>query len=386
MDTAVSYHQSLKTYRSPEEVVSVLQPSYPVFCVRPHKIRAIARQFLEGFPGEVLYAVKCNPEAHILDTLYAAGIRHFDTASLAEVSLVADRLADAKTYFMHPVKSREAIHQSYQQYGVRHFVVDHVSELEKISEIVADRDDVVIVVRLAIHYDGAVYELSSKFGATVEEAITLVQKAIHKGFRYGVAFHVGSQCLDGDGFVQGLELVDQVINQAGESPVCVDVGGGFPGEYTNSQGQVMGQYFESIRYGLQKLSLPEDCLVLCEPGRALCVDGESLITQVHLRKNNAVYLNDGMYGSFIEEKYKLHLPVRMVSTRRFSEQKKEFTIYGPTCDSLDIFPRTISLPEDVQEGDWIEFDRIGAYGAACRTHFNGFFADTFVAVENDFDD
>ena len=92
MDTAVSYHQSLKTYRSPEEVVSVLQPSYPVFCVRPHRIRAIARQFLEGFPGEVLYAVKCNPEAHILDTLYAAGIRHFDTASLAEVSLVADRL------------------------------------------------------------------------------------------------------------------------------------------------------------------------------------------------------------------------------------------------------------------------------------------------------
>jgi ornithine decarboxylase len=363
-----------------------LQPSYPVFCVRPHKIRAIARQFLEGFPGEVLYAVKCNPEAHILDTLYAAGIRHFDTASLAEVSLVADRLADAKTYFMHPVKSREAIHQSYQQYGVRHFVVDHVSELEKISEIVADRDDVVIVVRLAIHYDGAVYELSSKFGATVEEAITLVQKAIHKGFRYGVAFHVGSQCLDGDGFVQGLELVDQVINQAGESPVCVDVGGGFPGEYTNSQGQVMGQYFESIRSGLQKLSLPEDCRVLCEPGRALCVDGESLITQVHLRKNNAVYLNDGMYGSFIEEKYKLHLPVRMVSTRRFSEQKKEFTIYGPTCDSLDIFPRTISLPEDVQEGDWIEFDRIGAYGAACRTHFNGFFADTFVTVENNFDD
>jgi ornithine decarboxylase len=38
----------------------------------------------------------------------------------------------------------------------------------------------------------------------------------------------------------------------------------------------------------------------------------------------------------------------------------------------------------VAEGDWLEFGCIGAYGTACRTHFNGFFADTFVAVENDF--
>ena len=58
---------------------------------------------------------------------------------------------------------------------------------------------------------------------------------------------------------------------------------------------------------------------MCEPGRALCVDGESLITQVHLRKDDALYLNDGMYGSFIEEKYNLHLPIRLVATRDFSD-------------------------------------------------------------------
>ena len=84
MDTAVSHRLNLETYRSPEEVVAHLKPSYPVFCVRPHKIDAVARQFIEGFPGDVLYAVKCNPEPHMLDLLYQAGIRHFDTASLAE--------------------------------------------------------------------------------------------------------------------------------------------------------------------------------------------------------------------------------------------------------------------------------------------------------------
>jgi ornithine decarboxylase len=93
-----------------------------------------------------------------------------------------------------------------------------------------------------------------------------------------------------------------------------------------------------------------------------------------------------MYGSFIEEKLGLQLPARMVGSRPFASQTKEYTLYGPTCDSLDIFPRPISLPVDVAEGDWIEFGRIGAYGTACRTQFNGFYADTFVKVESDFGD
>ncbi|MEK9785872.1 MAG: type III PLP-dependent enzyme [Gammaproteobacteria bacterium] len=384
MDSAVSHRSNLVSYASPEAVVADLRPSEPVFCVRPHKIDAIAHEFLNGFPGDVLYAVKCNPEPHMLDALYAAGIRHFDTASLAEVALVSDRLPEATCYFMHPVKSREAIESAHRNYAVRHYVVDHLSELEKIADVIPPSRDTIIVVRLAIHYAGAVYELSSKFGAGVDEAIALSRAALAKGFGYGIAFHVGSQCLDGEGFVEGLKLVGEVIRAVGETPACVDVGGGFPGEYLNSRGQSMSQYFKSVRDGLAEIDLPEDVPVLCEPGRALCVDGESLIVQVHLRKDDAVYLNDGMYGSFIEEKYKLHLPVRMVATRDFSGEMREFTAYGPTCDSLDIFPRKIALPADVREGDWIEFDRIGAYGAACRTHFNGFFADTFVAVRCDF--
>ncbi|NBP95201.1 MAG: hypothetical protein EBU28_07425 [Gammaproteobacteria bacterium] len=138
-------------------------------CVRRHKIDAVAHEFLDGFPGHVLYAVKCNPEPHMLDALYAAGVRHFDTASLAEVALVSDRLPDARCYFMHPVKSREAIESAHRNYGVSHYVVDHSTELEKIADVITPSRETVIVVRLAIHYAGAVYELSSKFGAAVSK-------------------------------------------------------------------------------------------------------------------------------------------------------------------------------------------------------------------------
>ena len=375
---------ALPVYRSPEGMVEVLRPSYPVYCVRTAKIREVAKIFLRGFPGDVLYAVKCNSEPHMLQELYQAGIRHFDTASLPEIALVSEMFSDGQTYFMHPVKSRAAISSAYRDYGVRYYVVDHPSELEKISDLIDPSPEVVIVVRIAVEHSGAVYELSSKFGASVHMAVDLAKGAIRRGYSYGFAFHIGSQCLDPGGYGLGLDLVREALDNLDQPPACVDVGGGFPADYINSHGPDLETYLDAISVAVARLNLPESCRLLCEPGRGLCAEGESLIVQVQLRKDNSLYLNDGMYGSMIEEKLGLRLPVRMVASRDFSADVLLYTAYGPTCDSLDVYPAPLELPADVQEGDWIEFGRIGAYGTACRTRFNGFFPDTFVVVESEF--
>ena len=67
-------------------------PKHPVYCIYPHVYREIAAEFLAGFPGRVLYAVKANPEPTILKLLIDSGVRHFDCASLPELErLVADK-------------------------------------------------------------------------------------------------------------------------------------------------------------------------------------------------------------------------------------------------------------------------------------------------------
>ncbi len=58
-----------------------------------------------------------------------------------------------------------------------------------------------------------------------------------------------------------------------------------------------------------------------------------------------------------------------------------FRVYGPTCDTLDLLPRPLLLSADMQAGDFIVFEAIGAYSVAVRTNFNGFFPDTWVVVE-----
>ena len=73
------------------DLVAVERPEEPMHCLRPAAIAAAARAFVAGFPGETLYAVKCNPEPAVLRALWEGGVRRFDCASAAEVSLVAEQ-------------------------------------------------------------------------------------------------------------------------------------------------------------------------------------------------------------------------------------------------------------------------------------------------------
>ena len=47
------------------------------------------------------------------------------------------------------------------------------------------------------------------------------------------------------------------------------------------------------------------------------------------------------------------------------------TIFGPTCDSLDIVFNRVSDVPDLLVGDWLLFPACGAYTAAGATDFNG---------------
>ena len=125
---------AIPSFETIEQVIEELKPGYPIYCLRLAEIDRQARFFMDKFPGRVLYAVKCNPRLEVLQALYDAGIRHFDTASLAEIALIREHFPQADCYFMHPVKARAAISTAHQVYNVDHYVIDHEKELQKIIE------------------------------------------------------------------------------------------------------------------------------------------------------------------------------------------------------------------------------------------------------------
>ena len=245
---------------SVDDLFATERPDVPMHCLRPAAIRAAADEFVQAFPGHVLYAVKCNPEPSVLRAIHAGGVTHFDCASIAEVALVRQMFPAASIHFMHPIKARSAIREAWARHGVRDFVLDSAEELAKIlHEIAATgvEGELGLVVRLALPKGSAVLDLSGKFGALPEQAAELLRAARPHAVRLGISFHVGSQCLDPLAWRDALALVGNVIGDADVALDIVDVGGGFPVPYPDVEPPPLGAFLAEIEAGFERLDLPE---------------------------------------------------------------------------------------------------------------------------------
>jgi ornithine decarboxylase len=357
--------------------------------VRPGVVAVAARWFQDKFKGDVFYAVKANPSPWVIETLAAAGVSSFDVASVPEIELVSRHAPGARMAFMHPVKSRAAIAAAYFDHGVRIFALDTHEELAKILEATGGAPDLTLMVRLAVQAEGASYSLSGKFGVDLHEApaLLLAARRATQG-RMGVSFHVGSQCMRPTAFQAALAQANRAIVRAGVLVDVVDVGGGFPSVYPGMMPPEMGDYLDSIERGFAEMSVHEDTELWCEPGRALVAEATSILTKVELRKADALYLNDGSYGSLFDAAHmKWPFPVKLYRAEdgeadQVQSLLRPFRFYGPTCDSIDHMPGPFWLPEDVREGDYVEIGMLGAYGVAMNTRFNGFGDAETVAVED----
>lgn len=385
----ISIRGASKSLPSVEEAVRTLRPEEPLYCVRPGVIHAAASAFMAAFNGTVLYAVKCNPEPTVLRALWEGGVRHFDCASISEVQLVRRLFPDADIHFMHPVKSRSAIRESWLQHGVRDFVLDSQSELEKLMAELGKVESVGVdarpglFVRLGLPETGASINLSKKFGASFEVAVSLLRQARPLAGRLGVAFHVGSQCLDPTAWGDAVRLAGEVIRAAGVDVEVLDIGGGFPTSYPDMDPPPLAAFMAEIDAAYEALNMP-GLQLWSEPGRALVGGGASVVVQVQLRRDNMLYINDGVYGALADAgTLRGRFPTRLLRAgQREGAQDAAFGFFGPSCDSLDVMNGPFLLPEDVAEGDWIEVGQLGAYGMCLRTAFNGFDRAALVEVSD----
>jgi ornithine decarboxylase len=150
----------------------------------------------------------------------------------------------------------------------------------------------------------------------------------------------------------------------------------------------LSEYLASIDRGFADMMVHDTTELWCEPGRALVAEASSILTKVELRKGDALYLNDGSYGSLFDAAHtKWPFPVKLMRGEGGEAVEvegglKPYRFYGPTCDSIDHMPGPFWLPEDVREGDYIEIGMLGAYGVAMNTRFNGFGDAETVAVKD----
>ena len=124
-----------------------------------------------------------------------------------------------------------------------------------------------------------------------------------------------------------------------------------------------------------ELAVKHSCELMCEPGRALVAEAESVIVRVDARRDHSLYINDGAFGTLFDAAYLgFRFPARLIpSSRRKLKPLAEFSLYGPTCDSDDHMHGSLPAARMRARGRLYRDRPDSAPMAACwRTRFNGF--------------
>ncbi len=142
----------------------------------------------------------------------------------------------------------------------------------------------------------------------------------------------------------------------------LDVGGGFPSVYEEDVAPApLSAFMRTIVEGVDRLPIGERCRLMCEPGRALVAEAESLIVRVDARRGNELFINDGSYGTLFDATHMgFNFPVRLIGREaEAGEPMTAFSFWGPTCDTVDFMKGPFVLPARIKEGDYIEIGNTG---------------------------
>ncbi|MEQ9257938.1 MAG: type III PLP-dependent enzyme [Roseovarius sp.] len=367
------------TFSTPQEHIARVRPDAALFYFAPKALQAAARRFQAGFPGLVSYAVKANPEEAVLANLAAAGISAFDVASREEMRAVRAVCPGAVLHYNNPVRSVAEV-AAARAVGVVSCSVDAPGELAKLAPLPRETE---IAVRLALPVTGGAYDFGEKFGAGPEAATELLRQVAAMGFRPAITFHPGTQCAAPSAWGAYIAASAQVARAAGVRVGRLNVGGGFAAHRSGQAPDLEAIFGEIGRARVEAFGHDAPALV-CEPGRAMVAEAVTLCTRVKaLRESGAVFLNDGLYGGLHELR---DMPcsdrLRVLApdgTPRRGEPVAR-VVFGPTCDSVDRLPGEIGLPADMEEGDYVLFDGLGAYAQSLATGFNGYGPGEVVTV------
>ena len=360
----------------------------PIYLVSRKKILENYRLLDDSLPAvQLFYAVKANPQAEILSTLAGIGAG-FDVASRGEImaAVAAGANPHADLIFADTVKDPKQIAYAHG-IGLDDFTFDNPSE---ITQLARHAPGSYAHLRIAVSNEGAVAHLSHKFGARPDQAVELLRAARDGGLKpRGIAFHVGSQCLQPQRYVEALDTTRRIFDEATAAGIeleSVDIGGGFPVRYEDEDIDIAGTG-AIIDTHFNKLFGP-DVRLVAEPGRAVVGDAVCLVTKVISEAERDgrdwLYFDDGTYGSFLEVLlYRMRFPMKTNT----AGPAHPYVLAGPTCDCIDIFSRdrqgevcTVDLPE-MHLDDLLVVGSMGAYSFSEATRFNGFEPPAFVFID-----
>ncbi|MFA6460653.1 MAG: decarboxylase [Candidatus Woesearchaeota archaeon] len=242
--------------------------------------------------------------------------------------------------------------------GIKFFVVDNLPDLQILLDRLNNYNGKInLLLRAKLKENTINTERYFAFGINSIDLNRMVKeiRTNPKIDQVGVHFHRKSQNLSE---WELLEDFKDILEE--ENLNCinwVNIGGGLPAEYANTNEKVFHSILNKISQFKTYLN-EHNIKLMVEPGRFIAAPAIKLVTNILRIYDNNLIIDASVYNSDMDA---LIVPVKLkVENELPANQGKPYVVKGITPCSMDLFRYRVYL-DNPKEGDQIVFLNAGAY-------------------------
>lgn len=342
----------------------------------------VVRQSLMGLV-EIYYAVKANPNLHLLRFLnnVADGLDVSSGGELKQACLAGFEMA--KISFAGPAKTESELTTSIE-HGVGCISIESLRELidcVRLSRHLGRKANIMVRVNPQLVSRSFGMKMGGKaaqFGVDEEDLLPVLDclrtNTDAVNFR-GIHIYAGSQCFEPAGVVEGVEnclrIASWIEGEIGLPCTTINLGGGFGASHTEEDREL-----DVVALGKDLVPVLQEFLnssatkrkAIFELGRFLTADAGIYVARVIGRKQSRGKLfcmvdgglhhhlaAAGSFGAVMRSNFLLQ------NLSRPNAEKVRCSIAGPSCNPTDLLGIDVELPQP-EVGDLIAVLKSGSYG------------------------
>ncbi|MCT4288397.1 diaminopimelate decarboxylase [Elizabethkingia anophelis] len=349
----------------------------PVYVYETDKISEQYEKLTKSFDDKTrfFYAAKALTNINILKYIQKLGA-NIDCVSINEVNLgIKAGFTPEKILFTPNCVDITEIEEA-MKLGV-HINIDNISILEQFGNKYGNTYPVFIRINPHI-FAGGNYKIStghidSKFGISIHQLRHIQRIVKTTGLNVeGLHMHTGSEIKDIDVFIQGLEIMFEMVEDF-PNLKYIDMGSGFKVPYQDGELETdvktLGKKVLKAVNNFKK-ETGKDFELWFEPGKYLVSESGHFLVRTNVIKQTTatvfVGVNSGFNHLIRPMFYDSYHKIENLSNPKGPE--RIYTVVGNICET-DTFAWDRKINE-VREGDILVFRNAGAYGFEMSSNFN----------------
>ncbi len=353
------------------------------------QVDTLKQLFRKCYPAEteVTYAAKAYFSLGMARRAVAMDLG-VDVVSMGELSVARQGGFDPRRVHLHGNNKSPQELEAALRWGVQSIVVDSLEELDFLEALAARlqiRGRIWLRITPGVYVDTHPYRQTahptSKFGLLMSDGQAAEGIRRASASRWldltGLHAHLGSQVFEDGPYLEAVDLLVALSEQAGFVPREFSPGGGWGVRYTAQDPHTGPEVWAStvcgaVQEAFTRRGWPLPRLVI-EPGRFIVARAGVALYSVGTSKTvsdgtRVVAVDGGMADNPRVALYRARYNA-LLANRPGSEELYKTSIVGKFCESGDVLINNAEMPEMVR-GDLLAMPAAGAYQISMASNYN----------------